>query len=532
MPLDAYSIGLLKTELSERVVGCRIDRVRQPERDVILLSLRGYGRSDTLLMSFASGSARVCLTGAAYENPPQPPMFCMLLRKYLIGARITGIEQPERERMLLFRLETYDELGAEAPKTLAVEMLGRNANLILVDGDGRILDAARRVDADMSPLRQLLPGLIYRLPPQPEPGRFSGLSPLVRRELAFRGLPETPESLEGLSIAPTMLLENGVPKDFTFLDILQYGPAVESVRYGGWSELLEAFYAERDRAEHLRSRSKSMAKLVRNAVARTERKLAARAEELGATEDRELDKRRGDLITANIWRMTPGMAELSTEDFYDEVNPARVVSVPLDPRKSPQQNAAAYYKLYMKKKAAREHLTSLIAENTEELEYLSSIAEELSRARSQGDLTDIREELVSAGYLRPEKAKGKKVKRPKPMPPLRFTTSSGYEVLVGRNNLQNDELTFRTARRTDLWLHVQKLHGAHVILVCRDTDPPEADVYEAACLAAYYSEAAQSGKTAVDAAMVKYVKKPRGARPGKVIYTDQRTILAEPKKEL
>lgn len=530
MPLDAVFITQLKEELARGIVGMKIDRVRQPERDVVLLSLRGNGRSVTLLLCFGSGSARVCLTEEPYENPPQPPMFCMLLRKHLVGARILSIEQPERERMLLFRLAAYNELGEESPKTLAAELLGRNANLILVDGDGRVIDAARRIDAEMSPLRQLMPGLIYRLPPQPEPGRFSGLSPLVRREMECRGLPDSLESLEGIEKVPTMLVENGAPKDFTFLPILQYGPSVESVPYPGWSELLEAFYAQRDRAEHMRSRAKSMAKLVRNALGRTERKLSARIGELGATEDRELDKRRGDLITANIWRMKPGMPELVTEDFYEEGAPT--VTIPLDTRKSPQQNAAAYYKQYTKKKAAREHLTALIEENTAEREYLGSVAEEIARAQSQGDLEDIREELVRAGYLRAPKASGKKAKKPKPVPPLRFTTSSGLEVLVGRNNLQNDELTFKTARRTDLWLHALKMHGAHVILRCEDREPPERDVYEAACLAAYYSEGAQGGKVPVDAAQVRFVKKPRGARPGKVIYTDQRTILAEPRKEL
>jgi len=228
--------------------------------------------------------------------------------------------------------------------------------------------------------------------------------------------------------------------------------------------------------------------------------------------------------------MQPGQAELVTEDFYEDGSPE--VTVPLDPRKSPQQNAAVYYKQYTKKKAAREHLTTLVEENTAEREYLGSIAEEIARAQSQGDLEDIREELIRAGYLRPPKSSGKKVKKPKPMPPLKFTTASGLEVLVGRNNLQNDELTFQTARRTDLWLHVLKLHGAHVILRCEDREPPEEDVYEAACLAAYYSEGAQSGRVPVDATYARFVKKPRGARPGKVIYTDQRTILAEPRKEI
>lgn len=527
MPLDAIYIEKLGEELNDALAGMKIDRVRQPERDLVLFALRGNGKSQKLLVCFGSGNARVCLTDAEYENPPQPPMFCMLLRKYVTGARITGVTQPEGERMLHIALTAYDELGEPSPKTLAVELMGRNANLVLIDADGRILDAARRIDTEASPLRPLMPGLIYRMPPKPEPGRFTGLSPLIRREMEFRALPQTVEAVRALDMAPYMLTENGAPKDFTFLPILQYGPAVDSVKYDGWSALLEAFYAERDRREHLKSRAKSMTKLVKNARARTERKLAARIEELGATEDRELDKRRGDLITANIWRMKPGAAELVTEDFYDEAAP--LVTVPLDVRKTPQQNAARYYKQYTKKKAAREHLTTLIEENRAELEYLGSVAEELERVISQQDLNDIRAELEAAGYVRAPK--GGKQKKPKPAQPLRFRTAAGLDILVGRNNLQNDELTFRTARRTDLWLHAQKLHGAHVILCCGGAEPDEASVYQAACLAAYYSEGAQAGRVAVDATMVRFVKKPRGARPGKVIYTDQKTILAEPRRE-
>ena len=525
MPLDAIYIEKLGEELGEVLVGMKIDRVRQPERDLVLLALRGDGRSLRLLICFGSGSARVCLTEAEYETPPQPPMFCMLLRKYLTGARIMGVTQPEHDRMLLLELTTYDELGEPSPKTLAVELMGRNANLVLIDADGRILDAARRIDAEASPQRPLLPGLMYRMPPKPE--QFSGLSPLIRREMEFRALPQTVEAVRALDMAPYMLVENGAPKDFTFLPILQYGPAVDSVRYDGWSALLEAFYAERDRREHLKSRAKSMTKLVRNARARTERKLSARIGELGATEDRELDKRRGDLITANIWRMEPGMDALVTEDFYDDAAPE--VTIPLDARKTPQQNAAQYYRQYTKKKAAREHLVTLIEENRAELDYLGSVAEELDRAVSRQDLADIRGELEKAGYLRAPR--GGKQKKPRPAQPLRFVTASGLRILVGRNNLQNDELTFRTARRTDLWLHAQKLHGAHVILCCHDAEPDEASVYQAACLAAYYSEGARAGRVAVDATMVRFVKKPRGARPGKVIYTDQKTILAEPRRE-
>ena len=302
---------------------------------------------------------------------------------------------------------------------------------------------------------------------------------------------------------------------------------MESVLYPGWSALLEAFYAEKDRTEHLKGRAKSMTKLVRNAKARTERKLFLRFQELGATEDRELDKRRGDLITANIWRMKPGMEQVTVEDFYEENSPS--VTIALDKRKTPQQNAAAFYKQYTKKKAAQEHLTELIEENTAEIDYLGSVAEELERAQSQQDLEDIRGELEKAGYLRAPK--NARVKKQKPARPLSFRTAGGFEILVGRNNLQNDELTFQTARRTDLWFHAQKLHGAHVILRCEGAEPDEASVYQAACLAAYYSEGVQAGRVAVDLTQVRYVKKPRGARPGKVIYTDQKTILAEPRRE-
>ena len=527
MPLDAVFIGELARELNDTLAGMKIDKVRQPERDTVVLALRGGGKNIRLAVCFGSGSARVCVTGAEYENPAQPPMFCMLLRKHLIGARITGVTQPERERMLLFGLAAYDELGEETPRTLAVELLGRNANLIVIDGEGRIIDAARRVDSEMSPLRQLLPGLIYRMPPKPAAGAFSGLSPLLRREMEFRGLPETPEAVDALEKAPYMLLENGQPKDFTVMPILQYGPAVESVAFPGWSALLEAFYAEKDRAEHLKSRAKSMTRLVRNAKARTERKLALRVQELEATEDRERDKRRGDLITANIWRMKPGMEELVAEDFYEESCPP--VTIPLDRRKTPQQNAAAFYRQYTKKKAAREHLTGLIEENTAEIDYLGSVAEELERARSQRELEDIRGELEGAGYLRaPKNAREKKQK---PLPPMVFQTAAGLEILVGRNNLQNDELTFKIARRTDLWLHARQLHGAHVILRCEGREPDEASIYQAARLAARYSEGRQADRVAVDMTQTRFVKKPRGARPGKVIYTDQKTIYAQPWQE-
>lgn len=523
MPLDAIFLTELCGELSETLPGSKIDRVRQPEKDTVIFALRGKTGGAKLLVCVAGGSARVCLTQADYENPPQPPMFCMLLRKHLAGGRITAVEQPLEERMLLFSIDAYDEMGQPTKRTLAVELLGRNANLILIDAEGRIVDALRRVDADMSPARQVLPGLIYRLPPRPEPGRFSGLSPLIAREMEFRGLPQSPDSLAGIEKRPVLLSENGEAKDFTFMTILQYGPNCVCEDQPGWSALLEAFYAEKDRRTHIKSRGKSLIKLARGAAVRTERKLGLRQQELSACDDMEDIRRRADLITANIWQLKKGQTELVCDDFYEPDCPE--VRIPLDPQKTPQQNAAACYKAYAKKKAAKEHLTVLIEENAAELFYLQSVVEELDRAGCQQDLDDIAAELTAAGYIRQKKNAPKK--KQKPAAPLSFRTETGLTILVGRNNIQNDELTFKIARRTDLWFHVQKLHGAHVILQCENGEPDEASIRQAACLAAYYSEAVKAGRAAVDYAMARYVKKPHGARPGMVVYTDYKTILAE-----
>ena len=526
MPLDAMMAGLLREELAQRVTGLKIDKVRQPEKDSILLLLRGSGRTEKLLLCAAGGSARVCLTETDYENPPQPPMFCMLLRKYLQGGVILAVEQPPLERLLLFRVEAFDELGERASLTLAAEFLGRNANVLLVGPDGRIIDALRRVDAEMSPVRPLMPGMLYRLPPQPQSASFTGFSPLVREELEFRGLPVVADSLQGLDKRPYLLYENGELKDFCFLPILCRGGSWTSEERGGWSELLECFYAEKDRLMHVRSRAHSLLKLTRGALGRTEKKLALRRQELLAAADMDLCRRRADLITANIWRMKPGMNELVCEDFYEEDAPP--VHIPLDTRKTPQQNAAAYYKSYSKKKTAREHLTRLVAENETELDYLRSVSAELDRAESRQDLEDISAELTQAGYIK-EKRDNRK-KRSKPSAPRQFFTPTGLRVLAGRNNLQNDYLTFRLAGRYDFWFHAQQLHGAHVILCCEGKPPDEVSVSFAASVAAYYSEGAAGGRVAVDYTQTRFVKKPHGAKPGKVIYTDYKTIMAPAQK--
>lgn len=562
MPLDAVCIHALANELEERIAGGRIDKVQQPERDMLLLSLRAKGENLRLLLAAGTGNARVHITRAAYENPAEAPMFCMLLRKHLVGARIVSITQPDWERMLILELDIFDELGLAARKKLIVEMIGRSANVILVGEDGRIIDCMRRVDFAGDALRRMLPGMIYRLPPkqektpffeaEPETLRgmtaladrekpmdkwlldsFSGLSPLLCRELAHRcggdygTLPEQMEALRETVAAgeyrPSMLLRDGKAQDFSFLPISQYGPETVNETYDSFSELLDAFYTRRDQAEQRRRRGHELTRSIRTGRDRLARKLANQKEELKRTETREEVRRRAELITANLYRMKKGDRSLVCQNYYEEGYPE--ITIPLDPLKTPQQNAAALFKEYNKLKGARLHLTELIAQGEKQLDYLNSVLAELEQAESEKDLSDIRRELTETGYLK--KGKAQRGEKGRPQAPWRFVTDDGFEILVGRSNVQNDELTTRLARRTDLWLHTQKVHGSHVILRCEGQEPSETAIEQAAAIAVYYSQGRDGGKIPVDYTMVRHVRKPSGAMPGKVIYTEYKTLLAQ-----
>lgn len=564
MPLDAVVLSALCSEMEEILPGARIDKITMPEKDMVILFIHGPAGNKKLLISARPGAARVHFTQQKFENPPQPPMFCMLLRKYLLGARISSLEQPNHERMLLIQMDAADELGIRSKKTLAVELMGKALNIALIGEDGRILDCLRRVDYE-SGRRPMLPGLFYELPPkQPKPDffevsdeemacllvqankelpvdkwlldSFGGLSPLICRELALEGWEGLCTSISQLrqlvrygNYVPTMLLEDGRPKDFSFLPLRQYGAVLQSEKAERFAALLDSFYARRDKMESLRRRGAELNRTARTARDRLLRKLAARKQELKDTEKREEYRRRGDLITANMYRLKRGMSSFEAQDYYAEDCPA--VVIPLDPLKTPQQNAALNYKLYNKAKTAQRVLTELISSSEEEADYLETVLDELARAETDRDLGDIRRELIAGGYIR-EKTGGKKVKLPPPRRPMRFRSDSGIEILVGRGNVQNDELTFKLARRTDLWFHVQKLAGSHVIVSQADGEADELTIRQAAALAATHSQAAGGGKTAVDYTMVRFVKKPSGAKPGRVIYTDYNTIIVEADEEL
>ena len=575
MPFDAFFLTAVRRELEGSLIGCRIDKVQQPQRDTLVLSMRGAAGGGRLLLTASPNHPRIHLTNEPAENPVQPPMFCMLLRKHLTGGRLVSMQQPEMERLLDLTFDCTDEMGSPAQKHLILEIMGRNSNLILTSEDGRIVDCLRRVDFEMSEQRQVLPGLYYHLPPtqgkrdpfavtedelasllsaQTAPKRLDGwlletlggFSPLVCRELAFRLTGDLDTDLSALSPEekatlaaglhaalmqlrtalpqPVLLYKDDRPWDFTCMPVTQYGEFVRQEPFDSFSQLLDRFYAARDRADSIRQSSQAIRKAVSNLHARTARKLENQRKELAATHDRERLRRLGDILTANLYAVKRGQTKLRAADFYDP--DMKEIEIPLNPAISPQQNAAKFYKDYQKAKTAEKILTEQIAKGEQELLYLASVLDALTRAESARDLQEIRAELVSGGYLR-ETDRKKRMKLP-PSRPMRFMSSDGFPIFVGRSNRQNDELTTKLAAKTDVWLHVQKIPGSHVIIETNGRTPPDQTVTEAMQLAAYYSQARGGQNVPVDYTPVKFVKKPAGAKPGMVIYTTYQTAVVTP----
>ena len=573
MPLDAISLRAVVAELRPELLGLRIEKVQQPARDQVILLLRGNRR---LLINAGANAPRIQLTKLQRDNPAEPPMFCMLLRKHLLGAKIADISQPPLERLVKMELDIIDDFGQPGKRTLVLEAMGRRSNLILLDGDGRIIECMRRVDAEMSPQRQVLPGLYYEQPlatdrlavtEETEEGfreklarsggeqrcesflleQYFGLAPLMARELIFRAAGDTDRRLFELSegektalweeisrftndvqencFTPICLKKDGRPTEFFCLPITQYGTSMEQVTYESFSELLDAFYETRERMDRVRQRGAELIRTATTARDRMRRKLAMQEKDYAATQDRDQLRICGDLITSNLYRMERGQSKLVCENYYDEHYAE--ISIPLDPLLTPQQNAAKYYKRYNKAKTAEKHLTEQMEIARRDLTYLESVLEEIDKAELEQDFNDIRAELREAGFIRQQ---GKKELN-RPAKPRQFKTSTGYRVLVGRNNRQNDKLTLKEADHRDLWFHTQKIHGSHVILCTEGRQVDDNTIVEAAKIAAYYSQARESGNVPVDYTPVKNVKKPAGGRPGMVIYHVYNTVNVTPEAE-
>ena len=568
MAFDAFFLTAVLDEVRARCIGARVDKIHQPSRDTVIIHLRCREGRERLLFAANPTAPRLHLTAASPENPAEPPMFCMLLRKHLLGARLTEITQPPMERAATFTFDCTDEMGFPVQKRLVAELMGRTCNLYLLSPEGRILDCLRRVGLDESAKRPALPGLMYQQPEKvakqnpleadsecyvnllKAPGAdilsdrlmdgLGGLSPLVCREAALYAAGSTDARVSSLD-ADTMgeklalffhehlnhpapyfyALSDGTPKQYAFCPIREYGECRRGESFGA---LLDSCYTLRDQKDAMRQKGQAVRKTVQNLCTRLTRKMAVQQKELEATYDRERLRQLGDILTANLHRIAKGQTAVSCEDFYDE--DMKTVEIPLSPTLSPQQNAAKYYKDYARMKNAEKELTHQLTLGRTELSYLQSVLEELNRAGTDAELEEIRRELQEGGYLRADA--GKKRIRQAKLPPMRFESTDGFPIYVGRNNRQNDELTFRLARKDDIWCHASKVHGSHVIISCGGAMPPDNTVTQAAQLAAYYAETGGGQNIPVDVTPVKQVKKLPGGKPGMVIYHTYRTVVANP----
>lgn len=572
MALDGITLHFVKTELEQTVLGARVEKVHQPSKAEIVLLLRTRGGAFRLFLSAESASARVHLTQFPTENPQNPPMLCMLFRKHLTGATLVGIRQAGLDRILFLDFDAANEIGDKVKLTLCIEITGQHSNIILIDGNGKILDAVKRVDETKSSVREVLPNCTYVLPPRQDKINLlsasveqaaarvklqknqqlakafmqsvEGISPIVSRELAHLAAGDCTCSVEVVpkqqiaaalenvkrclqTDAPqycTVYNEEDKPFDFSFLDITQYGAFYKKTYADSFCALLDAFYFERDRVLRAKRKAGDLYKALHTLQERTARKISNQQAELSACADKEQLRVFAELINANQYALTKGSPVYEVPNYYANNEPVRI---PVNPALSPAQNAQKFYKAYKKAHTAEKMLAGLIEKGEQEILYFDSVLDTLSRAETESELTLIRQELIDGGYLK--RKKGGKLRLPKELPPYQFKTSEGFTVLVGRNNTQNDKLTLKTAKNYDMWLHTQNFAGSHTVILSENREITDKAIVEAAEIAAFFSSAKEAQKVPVDYTLIKNIKKPVGAKPGKVIYHVYNTVFVTPR---
>ena len=592
MPFDAGVMAAVVKQLEIQVVGARIDKIYQPDRDEVMLGLRVQNGNKRLLLSACAGNSRAGFCNAERENPATPPMFCMLLRKHLSGGHILSVKQIGFDRALEMKIGATDDMGFATERYLICEIMGTYSNVIFLDENRRILSVIHPVSLSASNKRQVLCGFEYEDPPKQEGkinaldvteeifaescknaldfgnasaadkfliANFAGLSPLIAREITYRASGNTSTPLGNVDIqrlwfnfsniytdvkngvfSPCLIKNtDGKVMDFSFCEIRQYATLAVTKPYDDISELLDVFYSERDKNEHIKRRGQDVLRLLANAESRIKKKTALQRESLAECENRGTWKKYADLITANMYALKKGMKSAELIDYEDENMPT--VSVPLDERLTPSQNAQKYYKKYAKAKSALVMLNEQIEESARELSYIDTVFESLAKAENENDFAQIRTELSMTGYgrklenMRKSGNKSKKDYRQnmkKDYKPMRFMTSGGYEVLCGKNNLQNDYVTTVLASKDDYWFHVKNAPGSHVVMRCGKDEPDAKDFTECAKIAVLYSSQKETPNAAVDYTRVRHVKKPSGSKPGFVVYDTNFTAFATADKDL
>ena len=570
MPMDGLTTGFAARELNEILRDGRIDKITQPERDTIVLVIRAGGTNHRLLLCASPNNARCHLTMSSFSNPLEPPAMCMLMRKQITGARIQEIRQVEGDRIVYVDLDAVNELGDHVLRRLVLEIMGRHSNLLLLDENDRILEATRHVNPEMSRVRQIQPGMTYLPPPaqdklNPETlteeklyerlsaipdarlsralaDTITGLSRGAAEELACRVLQpgETQPSdlkdacrriadflkrLPFMADPRVLVNENGEAED-VFPMIYLSRPTENQRPYKTLSEALEVYFGSRDARERLNQKSAAMVRMLKSQMERCQRKLAMQQEELASAERMEEYRRMGEAINANLYQLKKGMTEAELPDWNDPEG--GTLTVPLDIRLTPSQNAQRYFKKYQKARSAREVAAQQRDKTLEETDYLEGMLLDVDKCVGESELEEIRQELVRTGYMK--KNTNRRQQRQLPgSKPYRYLSADGIEILVGKNAAQNDRITLG-AKPDETWLHAKDMPGSHVI-ICREGEIPLTTMKQAALLAAWYSKGQRSSLVPVDYTLRRYVKKPSGAAPGKVIYTHQKTAYMTPEEE-
>ena len=574
MAFDAGMLACTLAELRKTALGARIEKVYQPERDEIVLQMRSFEGGKRLLINAGSNNPRIGFSEIQKENPQNPPMFCMLLRKYLQGAKLVEIDQADFDRIAFLGFETRDEMGFECRRYLIVELMGKYSNLIFADGDKKIITAMRTSDLSFDSVRQLLPGMVYELPsamgkinplhvteeeflafvtnsPRERAcdkllvAIFMGVAPVVAREIVFRatGHTDTPvgycfaddlwkefsrvaEAIKNSVFAPCLVQNGEESVEYSFIPISQYG-SYEVKSFESAGALLDAYFASRDNKQRVHQRASDVLRLLTNAETRIRKKLELQRSELKACDEGETYRKYGDLITANLYRLPKkaDLVELEDWESMDEEGNCPTLRIELDSRMSVSANAQRFYKKYAKSKTAKVELAKQIEIGESELEYIYTVFESLTRAESPADLSEIRDELFRSGYA--SRMKNYSAHKQKAPVVMQFETPDGMRVLCGKNNIQNEYITHRLAEKQDYWFHARKTPGSHVLLVTEGREPTDLDFTTAAEIAAYYSKA-EGDNIAVDYLLARHVKKPAGSKPGFVIYHTNWTAYVTP----
>ena len=571
MAFDGITIANITKELNDKLLGGRIRKIAQPENDELILTIKSAEGNFRLLISASASLPLIYLTENNKPSPMTAPNFCMLLRKHIENGKLVGISQPGLERIIRFDIEHLDELGDLRRKTLVVEIMGKHSNIIFCDENDRIIDSIKHVSLQMSSVREVLPGRTYFIPVTQEKAdpleltldsftsligakstklakaiytSYTGISPVAANEVVFRSGINSEMSGNALSelemlhlyktfsyyiediktgnFAPQIVYQGKTPIEYAALPLTIYSN-LETISHESISYILETYYAERNTVTRIRQRSVDLRKIVQTALERSRKKYDIQAKQLKDTEKRDTYRIYGELLTTYGYSAQPGAKSLDVLNYYTNED----LTIPLDPQLTALENAKKYFDKYGKLKRTYEAVSELLKETGDEVDHLDSISTALDIALSEEDLVEIKEELMEYGYIKKRHPGGKKPKITSK--PFHYISSDGYHMYVGKNNFQNEELTFKFATGNDWWFHAKGVPGSHVIVKTEGADDmPDATFEEAGKLAAYYSQSRENEKVEIDYIQKKQIKKPKGGKPGFVVYYTNYSLMIDP----